>query len=297
MKIAAIIVTFNRLELLKECIMSVQNQSRRVEQIIVVNNGSSDGTNEWLNSCDNIIIINQENTGSAGGQFTGIKFAYESGFDWFWCMDDDGNPDTRCLEFLIRDLKFIGNCGAIGPTVLSKENNSEIAFNHVYNRNQLITDFQNLKNISDENGLMADRINFFNGVLISRLAVYLCGLPKKEMFIWGDELEYNARIHKSGLKVFSTINAVFYHPKDRINYQNELFFGKLMRIIYNGNSRDLYVYRNHFYILFKYHGIARFLFVLFAYLYANIKHGRIKEIPKILKYSYLGVTDDFRPIV
>jgi rhamnopyranosyl-N-acetylglucosaminyl-diphospho-decaprenol beta-1,3/1,4-galactofuranosyltransferase len=48
MKIIAVIVTFNRLSLLKKCISAVTQQSRKPDEIIVINNGSTDGTESWL---------------------------------------------------------------------------------------------------------------------------------------------------------------------------------------------------------------------------------------------------------
>ena len=46
-------------------------------------------------------VINQENTGGAGGFYTGVKFAYENGADWVWTMDDDVVPNYECLEELM----------------------------------------------------------------------------------------------------------------------------------------------------------------------------------------------------
>ena len=40
-KIAAVVVTYNRLELLKKCIQSLRDQTRRLDEIIVVNNKSA----------------------------------------------------------------------------------------------------------------------------------------------------------------------------------------------------------------------------------------------------------------
>ena len=88
-KIAAVVVTYNRLALLQECITSLRNQTRKLDEIIVVNNSSTDGSFEWLNLQNDLAVITQENSGSAGGQHTGIKTAYEHGHDWIWCMDDD----------------------------------------------------------------------------------------------------------------------------------------------------------------------------------------------------------------
>lgn len=294
MQVAAIVVTYNRLHLLKVCVDFLKKQTYKIDKIIIVNNGSTDGTFEWLLNQNDIIVINQDNSGSSGGQYTGIKYAYDNGYDWYWCMDDDGRPDVNCLKLLISDSSLIKNCGAIGPTVLAIEDNSKLAFDHVDKENNLITSFSDLKKLSDINGIIYDRVNFFNGVLISREAVTISGLPKKDMFIWGDEIEYNARIYSNGMKCLSTINAMFYHPKDRVNYYNQIFFGKLMRIIYNGNPRDYYVYRNHFYVIYKYNGLLTFSYVLFNYLFFNLKNFRIRECFQILKYSFFGITNNFK---
>lgn len=76
-KIAAVVVTFNRLELLKKCVESLRNQTHKLDEILIINNSSTDGTLDWLNQQNDLTVISQENSGSAGGQFTGIKTAYE----------------------------------------------------------------------------------------------------------------------------------------------------------------------------------------------------------------------------
>ena len=61
-KIYAVVVTFNRLELLKRNIDSLR-QNHPIERIIVVNNGSTDGTREWLSEQSDLLVITQENVG------------------------------------------------------------------------------------------------------------------------------------------------------------------------------------------------------------------------------------------
>ena len=46
MKVAAIVVTYNRKQLLKECLNAILNQTAEVERIIVINNASTDGTED-----------------------------------------------------------------------------------------------------------------------------------------------------------------------------------------------------------------------------------------------------------
>src|SRR3989339_336534 len=118
-KIAAVVVTFNRLTLLQECIESLRNQTHTLDEIIIVNNSSTDGTLEWLNAQKDLTVITQENSGSAGGQHTGIKTAYEKGYDWIWCMDDDAEPELNALEELTKFLS--DNHKVLACTVIDKQ--------------------------------------------------------------------------------------------------------------------------------------------------------------------------------
>src|SRR4051812_18940095 len=99
--VAAVLVTYNRLSDLKKCLNTLRQQTRPLDTIFVINNGSTDGTTEWLTTQLDLQVINQANLGGAGGFATGIDTAYQGGYTWLWCMDDDclGAPDA--LEKLL----------------------------------------------------------------------------------------------------------------------------------------------------------------------------------------------------
>ena len=80
--ITAVVVTYNRKELLVRCIEHLRRQSVKLDSIIVVNNGSTDGTKEWLDNQADLAVIHQENVGGSGGFYRGIEHAYESGYEW-----------------------------------------------------------------------------------------------------------------------------------------------------------------------------------------------------------------------
>ena len=123
--VAAVVVTYNRIKLLKECIQSIRTQTRMPEEVIVVNNNSTDGTLEWLNEQKDLTVITQQNLGGAGGFHTGIKTAYEKGYDWVWCMDDDGLPEINALKNLL-DNNHTSQIR--GPIVIDKINHERLAF-------------------------------------------------------------------------------------------------------------------------------------------------------------------------
>src|SRR5476651_747432 len=127
-RVAAVVVTYNRLKLLKEGIEALKKQSRKPEAIIVVNNGSTDGTDTWLAAQKDLIVYNQENVGGAGSFYRGIKEAYDAGFDWIWVMDDDGYPAVNCLEKLIEAMIKKPDVSVWGCIVLDKDNPNNLAF-------------------------------------------------------------------------------------------------------------------------------------------------------------------------
>ena len=110
-KVAAVIVTYNRLELLKECLEAVLSQEKQCD-ILVINNCSTDGTEEYLDtlSYTNLFIKKTtENIGGAGGFSVGIDEAIRRGYDFAWLMDDDTIPEKTALLSLVEKATKLNN--------------------------------------------------------------------------------------------------------------------------------------------------------------------------------------------
>lgn len=199
--IAAVVVTYNRISLLKKCINALYNQTKKLDAIIVINNNSTDGTKEWLNQQKDLIVIHQENVGGSGGFFRGIKEAYERGFDWIWTMDDDVNPTSTCFEKLSKYLD-LPEVGILCPQRIKNGNihiDEVLKFNlsnpfKKLKQNLQLKDIQNNQPIDIEG--MA-----FEGPLISRKTIQKIGLPNKDLFIFWDDTDYAYRTILAGLKV------------------------------------------------------------------------------------------------
>lgn len=214
-KICAVVVTFNRKELLINCLNAINEQTYKPHTVIIVDNASTDGTKDFVkqNGFCNIMLngINYQylllpnNQGGAGGFYNGIKTAYESeeNFDAVWVMDDDGIPDCLQLNEMIPYLK---KYDFISPLVIAKEDNTKMAF---YDCS--VKEYQSR---AKEN-IVHDNANPFNGILFSRKLISQVKYPKKEMFIWGDEINYWLRCKKDGFSPITVISAIHIHPKDR----------------------------------------------------------------------------------
>ena len=91
MKVVAVVVTYNRKELLKECIEALIKQEYNDCEILIVDNASTDGTKDYINQYikENKIIYKNtgSNLGGAGGFNYGMKEACKLGCDYIWNMD------------------------------------------------------------------------------------------------------------------------------------------------------------------------------------------------------------------
>jgi GT2 family glycosyltransferase len=196
MKIIAVVVTYNRLELLKHGIECLRRQ-KRLTEIIVVDNGATDGTHEWLDAQQGLHVIHQENVGGSGGFYTGIDAAYKQGADWIWCMDDDVFPREDCLENLLAN---IGDAAILSPRRIMDGKVFTHEFCHYDFANPLASMHgKKLRGNETENTEIVGAD--FEGPFISRRVVEKIGLPNRELFIFCDDTDYCLRAHLAGFKL------------------------------------------------------------------------------------------------
>ncbi len=214
LSIACVIVTFNRKQLLQKCLDAVAAQSYKPCVVYIVDNASTDGTmgsvgewgykNTFVNGIRFEYLLLPSNQGGAGGFYAGMKCAHETGsFDAIWVMDDDGEPAGDCLE---RMIPHLDKYDYLSPLVVDCEDHTQTSF--------MQCSVEAFK-AKGENGIVKNAANPFNGILYSIRLIDSVGYPKKEMFIWGDETNYEMRCVHQGYNPVVVLDAVHYHPKDR----------------------------------------------------------------------------------
>jgi len=217
-KIAAVVVSFNRKELLKECLDALLNQAYPLNSIILIDNASTDGTPEFLkergyldNSKIDYVRLS-ENTGGAGGFYEGVKRGYEKGYDWLWLMDDDSEPKKDALEKLSKYFKLEG-VSALACLKVGKDG-------QVLQPHRGYFNFENiLKEVVkpfDEKRIKEPFIEIdhssFVGILVQKKAIQKIGYPKKEFFIHYDDVEYCIRLRQVG-KILLIPDSVIVHKE------------------------------------------------------------------------------------
>ena len=116
--VAAVVVTYNRLALLKRCVECLRGQTALCD-ILIVNNASTDGTEEWLAAQADLLSRNTgSNLGGAGGFNYGMRWAVEAEYDYVWVMDDDTLPKADALEKLLEADNLLKGTMAGFPVLL-----------------------------------------------------------------------------------------------------------------------------------------------------------------------------------
>lgn len=215
-KVLAVVVTHNRLELLKRCLNRVNQQTRNPDGVLVINNASTDGTEEYLRGCG-IECVTQPNGGSAVGWHRGVRACLEGGYDFVWMMDDDGYPDARSLELLVE--AFDDGHACVSSAVVKEHAPEELVFGlpKVNARGfpaliSLPRKYHSLHKLSRKaSGLVYPFAHLFNGALISAKALRQVGDIDLSYVLYGEELDYLWRLKKVGA-VSTHTGALHYHP-------------------------------------------------------------------------------------
>ncbi len=196
-RVQAVVVTYNRKEVLTECLDAIFAQTVSVEKVILVDNNSTDGTEAYLQDkgyMDNPIIKYiklPENVGGAGGFYAGMKAASEAQPDWIWIMDDDVLPEGTCLEELMKAREVIDGKVSFLASSVRGQNNEAMNVPKIF-KDQFSKYTDWYKYLND--GIVQIVKATFVSLLVNIEAVNQCGLPWAKFFIWGDDSEYTQRV-------------------------------------------------------------------------------------------------------
>lgn len=287
-EVVAIVVTYNRKEFLKKSIKALLEQERaELCDILVVDNASTDGTRdeilELINSRKIIYVNTGENLGGAGGFNYGVKEALKLGYKYMWLMDDDCIVYKDSLnELLIADKQLNGKYGFLSSVVLwrdgtvCKMNKQKITSNW-FEQEELL-----------KYGLLATYYATFVSFFIKRDIVQEIGLPIKEFFIWGDDVEYTNRISKKYNCFIVGKSQVLHDTKN--NEGSNIARDEVSRL-----NRYKFAYRNEMYIARKngvkgiVRQIAKICLHMFRVLAKNKNGHRLKKWSIILANSIKGI--------
>jgi len=235
-RVVAVVVTFDRLELLQRLVRRL-GEVTGLAEVVVVDNASTDGTGEWLATRDTTgetpLVVHrlETNRGGAGGFHDGLALAIDRDADLVWLMDDDGLPEPDCLaELLEHDHHDFW-----GPLVVDEDDPATLVFPIRPPGSTRALHTVAAVSAAAEDDVLADVVIPFNGVLVTRGLVDRIGLPREEFFIWGDDVEYLWRAREAGARCATVTTARVHHPRVG-ELGSRMMFG---RTTYNHSPSDL----------------------------------------------------------
>ena len=187
-KTAAVVVTYNRKELLRKNLTNLLAQTVKCD-IILVDNASTDGTAEMVEAefAGQVQYFNTgANLGGAGGFAFGLEKAVQAGYVYAWLMDDDTIPEKRSLEMLMRaDKALKGNWGMLSS--VAKWTDGSIC--KANRQKKTLFTFVKDKELNTKKIIRAQMISMVS-MFVKTDVVREVGLPKAEYFIWTDDYDF-----------------------------------------------------------------------------------------------------------
>lgn len=223
MHVTAVLVAYNRQELLRESLTALAAQTRPVDRLIVVDNASSDGAREvaeemleaWGERARLITLT--QNTGGAGGFTVGIAAALEeSSTDWVWVMDDDTVPGPGALAGALATHARYRRTGQDDLAVMGSRVVWTDGEDHPMNTPKAkIRASRAERNRAAAARAMEIRSISFVSAFLRAPRVRELGLPVADYFLWNDDFEYSARLLRGARGLFAPDSIVTHKTAKR----------------------------------------------------------------------------------
>lgn len=291
--ICAIVVTYNRKNMLIDCLDHLLRQTYPINSIYIIDNSSCDGTPQLLKEkgfiknvpeisgrideeihavtmcsegnedrkVDIHYVRMDSNTGGAGGFYEGVKRAYEAGHGWFWLMDDDTICQSDALAELSAALPILRNekVGMLSSKILYTDGSENIM-----NVPEFIFNKPGFSKYYSQ-GIIPIKLASFVSLLIKREVVKEIGWPDKDYFLWGDDMEYCYRISSKYAGFFIDKSVVIHKTKtNRV-------------LLHAAGDRFFYAVRNELWLMKSKYINIKDRFTCLYRLMRNITHYLSKD--------------------
>jgi GT2 family glycosyltransferase len=201
-------VAYNAVKVLPRQIDALLRQTRSLQEIVVVDNASSDGTGAMLaERYPQVTLLRMsENLGQAGGWSIGISYAaLRKQHDWIWTFDNDSVPAPEALEALLNGMEALENAdtviGMAAPMPVHRETGtSYLPF--LWRDGFVKPSAEQAR----QPMWFADMV-IASGCLVGRDVVEKIGLPRADFFMDFCDFEYCLRLRSHGYKI-AIVNCV-----------------------------------------------------------------------------------------
>ncbi len=298
-KIATVVCTYNNKGSIVKVISALLSQKHPIKEIIIVDNASSDGTQDLIKHIfPNITLLsNNRNLGVGGGYANGMEYAYYKEYDWIWLLDGDSIPHKLSLKKLIEFLPSIKDKYCEAGILASSAVNSVTGLREYYfMKNSFIRLIEN-SDISKSFYVVDSVIS--SGSLINRDVIRDAGLPRIDFFMDFVDYEYSLRVKKAGYKIVYIPSSIIYHCLGETKMMRKITkFWKKFPSPLHAPWRQYYMTRNelyiYLYIIPSFRALIFYIGRLLRTTIAILLKPEIGEKISRIKYILLGLKDGVR---
>jgi len=219
--VVAVVVTWNRRDLLAEALRAVLAQHPAPARVIVVDNASDDGTGQLLTDAfpSVEVVATRHNTGGAGGFAIGVDRALRGSSavpTALWLMDDDTIPEAGALGALIGARQAFADPThpARPPTVVASRVVWTDGRDHPMNTPREKPGISaRERSAAAAVECMAIRSASFVSILVDGQAAVAADLPVADYFLWNDDFEYTTRLLRGRIGLWCPASVVVHKTK------------------------------------------------------------------------------------
>jgi rhamnopyranosyl-N-acetylglucosaminyl-diphospho-decaprenol beta-1,3/1,4-galactofuranosyltransferase len=199
--VAAVVITFQRKDMLRRTLEGLAAQERPVDEIVVIDNATTDGTAAMLErEFPHVTCLRmEENIGPAGALEVGFDYVHGRGHRWAWTSSDDIVAKPEALKTLLATAEQLGDdrlgllCCWFEPVSTHYFHNGALWKHRVVQQQ-----WPPLGSPPYPTDIMT-----FKGTLISMAMVPEIGLPVGDYFLMMEEYEYCLRAIRAGFRHYA----------------------------------------------------------------------------------------------
>ncbi len=301
-KVAIILINWNSYDLTRDTLNSLQKVTYMDLDVIVVDNGSTDGSGDRLEAEFPVVIMIKSslNTGFTGGNNLGFQYAMDQGYTYAMMLNNDVEVESDFLEPLVYALDENKGLGAVQPLIYF-HHDKEVIWNAGSIRNswtgETITLDYNVRDSGLERRWIRKNVDWLTGCafMVRTDVLKQIGLLKEEFFIYYEDVDLSFRIRKAGFSLGYEPSSVIYHiagmshkskekgpegflnPKVHyLNARNRLWI--LKQYTRKGFIPTVIIYQAGYYIAVSVYFILRGRFTKLGAWLRGIKDGLVENI-------------------
>jgi GT2 family glycosyltransferase len=210
--VASVTMSYNSVHVLPRQMEALLRQTRPLQEIIVVDNASTDGTVEMLaRQFPQVTVLPMsQNVGAGGALEAGVAYAAQKKrYDWVWTFDDDSVPNHDALQLLLEGVESLGNAGGDVGIVASLPIHRETGTPYpplLWRNGYVKPSTQMLQ----QPIWLADLV-IVSGSMVRREVVERIGLPRADFFMDFIDFEYCLRARSHGYRIAVITRSQFAH--------------------------------------------------------------------------------------